>query len=368
MESFQRFAQWQPPLDHQRSPPATALEIRTLDCHTGGEPLRIITAGFPELHGDSVLAKRRDCQQRFDGLRRALMWEPRGHADMYGCIIVPPERTDSAFGVIFLHNEGYSTMCGHAMIALAKVAVEAGVVPMTEPVTSFAVDAPCGQIRLFAEVKQGQVQHCWFHNVPSFVVAADQTLNLSGVGELKYTLAYGGAFYAYVDAASIGLSLAAQNHRQIIELGQRIKLALAAQIELQHPFEPDLNFLYGTIFTGAPHPIGKPYSTGTANTASPAAMRNVCVFADGELDRSPTGSGVSGLAAILQQQGKLTLGQTLVIESILGSQFQLSIVDFVQYGRYPAVIPRVQGRAYVIGCNQFFIDPQDPFAEGFIFR
>ena len=115
MESFQRFALWQPPLDHQRSRPATAFEIRTLDCHTGGEPLRIITAGFPELHGDSVLAKRRHCQQHFDGLRRALMWEPRGHADMYGCIVVSPERVDSAFGVIFLHNEGYSTMCGHAM-------------------------------------------------------------------------------------------------------------------------------------------------------------------------------------------------------------------------------------------------------------
>jgi proline racemase len=376
MQSYQRFTQWQPPLDNKTMPPTTALEIRTLDCHTGGEPLRIITGGFPELRGDSVLAKRRDCQQRFDGLRRALMWEPRGHADMYGCIIVPPERADSAFGVIFLHNEGYSTMCGHAMIALAKVAIEAGVVPMTEPVTAFAVDAPCGQIRLFAEVKQGLVQHCWFHNVPSFVVATDQRLYLSGIGELTYTLAYGGAFYAYVDAASIGLSLEAQNHRQIIELGQRIKLALSQQLEIQHPFEPDLNFLYGTIFTGAPlFASAAPNSANSNlplspnNPANPtAAMRNVCVFADGELDRSPTGSGVSGLAAILQQQGKLALGQTLVIESILGSQFQLSIVELVQYGRYPAVIPRVQGQAYVTGRHQFYLDPQDPFAEGFIFR
>jgi len=370
MQSFQRFSRWQPPLDHNTTP--AALEISTLDCHTGGEPLRIITGGFPELQGDSVLAKRRDCQLRFDGLRRALMWEPRGHADMYGCLVVPPERPDSEFGVIFLHNEGYSTMCGHAMIALAKVAVEAGVVPITEPVTSFAVDAPCGQIRLFAEVKQGRVQHCWFHNVPSFVVASDQTLNLSGVGELKYTLAYGGAFYAYVDAASIGLSLDATNHRQIIAWGQRIKLALAEQIELQHPFEPDLNFLYGTIFYGAALFTGAALLSATplsaAKPTSPADMRNVCVFADGELDRSPTGSGVSGLAAILQQQGQLAVGETLVIESILGSQFQLSIVDLVQYGKYPAVIPRVQGQAYVTGRQQFYLDPQDPFAEGFIFR
>jgi len=362
MDSYQRFGQWQPPLHHRSS----ALEISTLDCHTCGEPLRIITAGFPALQGDSVLAKRRDCQLRFDGLRRALMWEPRGHADMYGCLVVPPERPDSAFGVIFLHNEGYSTMCGHAMIALAKVAVEAGVVPMMEPVTSFAVDAPCGQIQLFAEVKQGQVQHCWFENVPSFVVATDQQLTLPGIGDVTYTLAYGGAFYAYVDAASIGLSLAATNHRQIIEWGQRIKLALAAHIELLHPFEPDLNFLYGTIFYGAA--LLADVSMNPRHTTSPANMRNVCVFADGELDRSPTGSGVSGLAAILQQQGQFAVGETLIIESILGSQFQLSIVDLVQYGRYPAVIPRVQGQAYVTGRQQFYFDPQDPFAEGFIFR
>jgi trans-L-3-hydroxyproline dehydratase len=294
------------------------------------------------------------------------MWEPRGHADMYGCLVVSPERPDSAFGVIFLHNEGYSTMCGHAMIALAKVAVEAGVVPMMESVTSFMVDAPCGQIRLFAQVKQGQVQHCWFENVPSFVVATDQQLTLPGIGDVSYTLAYGGAFYAYVDAASIGLSLAATNHRQIIEWGQRIKVALAAHIELQHPFEPDLNFLYGTIFYGAA--LLADASTNPRHTASPANMRNVCVFADGELDRSPTGSGVSGLAAILQQQGQFAVGETLIIESILGSQFQLSIVELVQYGRYPAVIPRVQGQAYVTGRHQFFLDPQDPFAEGFIFR
>lgn len=368
MDSYQRFVKWQPPLQQRSS----ALEISTLDCHTCGEPLRIMTAGFPELQGHSVLAKRRDCQQRFDGLRRALMWEPRGHADMYGCIVVPPERPDSAFGVIFLHNEGYSTMCGHAMIALAKVAVEAGVVPMTEPVTSFAVDAPCGQIQLFAEVKQGQVQQCWFENVPSFVVATDQQLTLPGIGDVSYTLAYGGAFYAYVDASSIGLSLAATNHRQIIEWGQRIKLALAAQIELQHPFEPDLNFLYGTIFYGAPLSADVSLCSDAphveANANRRAEMRNVCVFADGELDRSPTGSGVSGFAAMLQQQGQLAVGESLIIESILGSQFQLSIVDLVQYGQYPAVIPRVQGQAYVTGRHQFYIDPQDPFAEGFIFR
>jgi trans-L-3-hydroxyproline dehydratase len=368
MDSYQRFVKWQPPLHHR----ASALEISTLDCHTGGEPLRIIIAGFPELQGYSVLAKRRDCQQRFDGLRRALMWEPRGHADMYGCIVVPPERPDSAFGVIFLHNEGYSTMCGHAMIALAKVAVEAGVVAIAEPVTAFAVDAPCGQIRLFAEVKHGKVQHCCFENVPSFVVATDQQLTLPGIGDFSYTLAYGGAFYAYVDAASIGLSLAASNHRQIIEVGQRIKMALASHIELKHPFEPDLNFLYGTIFYGTPLSADATLCPDApqiaANPNRPAEMRNVCVFADGELDRSPTGSGVSGLAAMLQQQGQLAVGQSLVIESILGSQFQLSIVDLVQYGSYSAVIPRVQGQAFVTGRQQFYLDPQDPFVEGFIFR
>ncbi len=367
------------------------LQISSLDCHTGGEPLRIITAGFPELRGGTVLEQRRDCQQRFDHLRTALMFEPRGHADMYGCIIVPPERANSAFGVLFIHNEGYSTMCGHAMIALAKTAVEAGGVPVTYPVTEFLVDAPCGQIRLFAQIAadvpvgnlaghvtddpglnsdsapvstsaQGkekrkiQVHRCWFENVPSFVLGNSQQIEVSGIGRVPYQLAYGGAFYAYVDAEAIDLDLSMANHRQIVRYGELIKQQLLADgVSVTHPFSEDLSFLYGVIFMG---PAQKPG----------VYQRNVCVFANGELDRSPTGSGVSGLVAILQQQGRLAVGEKIRIESIVGSEFEVSVKTQTRFGPYSAVIPQVAGTAHVTGRHQFLIDPEDPLAEGFIFR
>lgn len=347
------------------------LQISSLDCHTGGEPLRIITDGFPALRGNTVLEQRRDCQLRFDHLRTALMFEPRGHADMYGCIIVPAERADSVFGVLFIHNEGYSTMCGHAMIALGKTAVEAGVVPATFPVTEFLLDAPCGQIRLFAELAADntsdnpgsapakhliQVRRCWFENVPSFVLRSNQHTEVAGIGRVPYHLAYGGAFYAYVDAQAIGLDLSMANHRQIIRYGELIKRQLLSEdVSVPHPFSEDLSFLYGVIFTGPAQNSG-------------VYQRNVCIFANGELDRSPTGSGVSGLVALLQQQGRLQPGEKIRIESIVGSEFEVSVKTLTSYGPYAAVIPQVSGTAHVTGQHQFLIDPEDPLAEGFIFR
>ena len=331
------------------------LAITTLDCHTGGEPLRIVTSGFPTLAGSSILAMRRDCLENHDHLRTALMFEPRGHADMYGALITPAERSDSHFGALFMHNEGYSTMCGHAIIALTRTAIEAGVVAITLPRTEIKIDVPCGQIQAYAEVNAGGIQKIYFDNVASFVAALDQQVEVEGIGSVTYSLAYGGAFYAYVDATTIGLSLAADNHRQIIDYGRRIKQAVMASIAVVHPFEDDLSFLYGTIFS-AP------------SVAAGVHSRNVCIFAEGELDRSPTGSGVSGQAAILHARGQLEIGQELTIESILGSQFQVSVQSTLQYAEYAAVISRVQGNAHVTGKNTFYLDPQDPLQNGFLFR
>ncbi len=356
----------------QWAPTASTLCIQTLDCHTAGEPLRIVTAGVPQLRGATVLAKRQYCLQHHDALRQLLMFEPRGHADMYGCIITPAERPDSAFGVIFLHNEGYSTMCGHAMIALAKVAVESGAVAVTLPVSSFCVDAPCGQVRLYAEVVATttphgsgyQVRDSWFDNVPSFVDGPLRETQVPGLGVVSYQLAYGGAYYAYVEAADIGLSLAATNHRAIIAAGQQIKLQINTELEISHPFAADLSFLYGVIFTGPAHTA----QTSAHPATTTADLRNVCVFADGELDRSPTGSGVSGLAAILHQRGQLQPAEILRVQSITGAVFQVSVLQSCSYGPHAAVIPRVRGRAFVTGRHQFFLDPHDQFPQGFIFR
>jgi trans-L-3-hydroxyproline dehydratase len=328
--------------------------IETIDMHTGGEPLRVITSGFPELEGNSVLEYRRFIRDNYDYLRTALMFEPRGHADMYGCILVPPNDADADFGIIFMHNEGYSTMCGHAIIAISKLAVQMNWVESSQDEIALKIDAPCGRIHSFVKMAGKEVESVRFHCVPSFVVGLDREVELPGYGMIRYDLAYGGAFYAYVDAGQLNLDLTPENYRKIIQLGMDIKHAVG-HAPAQHPFEEDLSFLYGTIFIGD----------------SPRAdchSRNVCVFAEAEVDRSPTGSGVSGRMAIHHARNELAPGQTLRIESITGSIFEGSVVEALDFGPYQAVIPQVSGTAYITGQHQFLIDPNDPMREGFILR
>ena len=342
------FQQWQSAEHH--------LKITTLDCHTGGEPLRIITNGFPELLGETILERRRYCMKHYDHLRTALMFEPRGHADMYGVIITPPQRSDSHFGAIFIHNEGYSTMCGHAIIALSKFAVEAGVVPRTDNKTEIKIDAPCGQITAWASSDEdGRVFETTFDCVPSFVALKDAIVNVPELGKVKFDLAYGGAFYAYVNAGDVGLTCDKKDYDQLIRVGRLIKQAVSKQFDIVHPFEEDLSFLYGTIFI---EPLNDPQ----------LHSRNVCVFADGEVDRSPTGSGVSGRAAIHYAKQQLALKQSITIGSILGSSFKVMPQRALHYGHHQAIIPRVTGSAHISGKCEFIIDPSDPLKHGFILR
>ena len=336
--------------------PKEWLSIKTIDMHTGGEPLRVIVNGFPEVQGGSVLEYRRFLKNNYDHLRKALMFEPRGHADMYGCILTPPNSPDADFGILFMHNEGYSTMCGHAVIAITKLAVEMGWVAKKEPLTELKIDAPCGRITSYAHITNNQVLSVYFHGVPSFVLGLDLQTDVSGLGTVNYDLAFGGAFYAYVDADALGISMAADNYQQLIQLGRSIKQAvMSTNHDVKHPFENDLSFLYGTTFTGKAHTPG-------------IDSRNVCIFADGEVDRSPTGSGVAGRMAIHSARGDLQKGESMTIESILGSVFTGSFIRTEKYGPFDAVIPQVEGMAYITGMNEFVIDPDDPFKEGFIFR
>ena len=332
------------------------LTIETIEMHTGGEPLRVILDGFPELKGNSVLEYRSYIRRHFDHLRTALMFEPRGHADMYGVVVTPSEIAD--FGVVFLHNEGYSTMCGHATIAVAKLAVEAGWVKKVEPETKILIEAPCGVLTAYVKVEDGRIQDVRFLNVPSYVVALDQVVEVPGLGQVRYDLAYGGAFYAYVDRAKNNFSFQLNPHhyQQIIEYGTKIKHAVIAVDEgIVHPFESDLSFLYGTIFT-------------EMDEEKPKWSRNVCVFADGEVDRSPTGSGVAGRVAIHQKRGELTYEEVMTFESITGSTFRGSLHKEVDYGKYSAVIPKVESNAYITGYQTFVFDPDDPVKSGFILR
>jgi len=330
-------------------------KIKTIDMHTGGEPLRVIIDGYPEIKGKTILEKRNYVKENLDHLRTSLMFEPRGHADMYGVLVVEPQNEDSDFGVLFMHNEGYSTMCGHATIAISKLAVELGWVEVTKPVTNIKIDAPCGQLNSFVHVDEyGAVERVRFECVPSFVIALDESVHVEGLGEVKYDLSYGGAFYAYVDADEIGLSLERENNNQIIEYGRAIKKAVIDNKDnVKHPLEDDLSFLYGTIFI---------------SQKSEVHSKNVCVFADGEVDRSPTGSGVSGRAAIHYKRGEIAMGESITIESILGSKFDVKVVREVDYGKLRAVVPEVSGNAYITGEHTFLIDEKDDLKYGFILR
>jgi trans-L-3-hydroxyproline dehydratase len=336
--------------------PKDWITIKTIDMHTGGEPLRVIVEGYPEIKGTNILERRRYVRDHLDHLRKALMFEPRGHADMYGCLIVPPNDPSGDFGIIFMHNEGYSTMCGHAIIAISKLAVELGWVEVASPETTLQIDAPCGRITAYAKYEEGKVKSVRFHCVPSFVLGLGEEILVPGIGKVRFDLAYGGAFYAYVQAASIGLELETQNYGEIIEKGMQIKRAvMEADWPVTHPFEYDLSFLYGTIF------IDQSSTPGIDS-------RNVCVFAEGEVDRCPTGSGVSGRMAIHHKRKELANGESMYIESITGSVFRGSVVDEVDFGPHRAVIPEVEGTAYITGYHTFVIDPQDPFQEGFFLR
>lgn len=336
--------------------PSDFLAIQTIDMHTGGEPLRVIVGGFPKLQGRNVLEYRRYCREHYDDLRKALMWEPRGHADMYGCLLTPPNDKDADFGIIFIHNEGYSTMCGHATIAIAKLAVEMGWVEKREPLTALKIDAPCGRLEVFVRIEKGKVKDVTFHCVPSFVLGLDLQVEIPGLGSVTYDLAYGGAFYAYVDVEQLGVEVSAANYRLHIEQGMAVKRAVMNSDQIiRHPFEEDLSFLYGTIFTEKVKEPG-------------LDSRNVCIFADGEVDRCPTGSGVSGRMAIHFQRGELQIGESMLIESIVGSRFTGSVIETLDYGPFEAVVPAVTGAAYITGRHTFLIDPEDPLRKGFFLR
>lgn len=334
------------------------LRFRTVDMHTGGEPLRVILEGFPELKGNSVLEKRRYCKEHYDHLRTTLMFEPRGHRDMYGCILVPPNDNGADFGILFLHNEGYSTMCGHAIIAISTLAIEMDWIAVQEGDNILNIDAPCGRIISYVRVHNAKVQGVRFHCVPSFVAGLDRKVDVPGIGNVTYDLAYGGAFYAYVDLAknNLQLNLEVSSYQDLMQKGMEIKHAvMELDAEIEHPFEADLGFLYGTIFIGPSQRKG-------------VHSKNVCIFAEGEVDRCPTGSGVSGRMAIHWARNQLSQNEAISIESITGSIFKGSVISERDYGPFKAVIPQVEGTAHITGVHQFIIDPEDPIKYGFILR
>lgn len=330
--------------------------ITTLDMHAGGEPLRIITSGMPELQGETILERRRYMQEHLDYIRQALMWEPRGHYNMYGCVATPPVTPDADLGVLFMHNEGYSNMCGHGIIALVTTLLETGTITAKGQQTPVNLDTPAGLVRAIAHLDQnGHVKQVSFLNVPSFLYARDVELEVPGYGRLKVDIAFGGAFYAFVPAEQVGLEVIPKQVTQLVAAGEAIKKAVNATLTIKHPVEAELSPLYGTILTGPPEdPVHH--------------SRNICVFANAEVDRSPTGTGVSARLALHYAKGEIVDGQQIVIESILGatSSFSGRVTGQTRVDTYDAIIPEVSGRAYITGQHEFILDPRDTLGRGFL--
>ena len=326
-------------------PAGNATVITTIDAHAAGEPLRIITGGLPELQGDTILERRRHMQLHFDHIRRALMWEPRGHRDMYGCVLTQPVTPEADLGVLFMHNEGYSTMCGHGVIGLVTTLLNTGALPAKGQHTPVNLDTPAGLVRATAHLdNRGYIENVSFLNVPSFLYASDVELEVPAYGRLTVDVAF--------DAEAIALSVTAN---RLAAAGDAITRAVNVALQVRHPLEEDLSFLYGTIFTGPPE--------------EPAHhSRNVCIFANAEVDRSPTGTGVSGRVALHYAKGEITDGQQIIIESILGavSTFGGRVAGHAQVGPYQAVIPEISGRAFITGRHEFVIDPSDELGRGFL--
>jgi proline racemase len=319
--------------------------ISAVDYHTGGEPFRIVTGGVEPPEGATILDRRRDALARLDHVRRLLVFEPRGHADMYGCFVVEPNDDAADLGVVFFHNAGYSTACGHGTIALVTWALEEGIVERREGETRVVVDVPSGRLETWAQVKGGRVRSVRFRNVPAFVWADGLE-----VGGRSVDVAFGGAFYATVEERVERRELP-----RLIELGRELKRSIAESQEIVHPVEPELRDVYGVIFW-------------QEEGEDPLTQRNVTVFADGEVDRSPCGSGTSARLALLDHSGRLPRGEELRHLGIVGSEFRGRVVGDAEVAGIPAVVTEVEGSAYRTGEHVFTLDADDPIKEGFLLR
>jgi proline racemase len=334
-------------------------EVAATDYHTAGEPFRIVTAGAPTVEGATVRDRRETARTsaEIDAVRRLLCHEPRGHADMYGCFPVPPDDDGADLGVLFWHKDGYSTACGHGTIALGVWAVETGLVE-AEPDgdRDVVIDVPSGRVTARVTSRGGEVERVAFRSVPSYVLARGVPVSTSH-GELTVDVSYGGAIYGSVRAADAGLSVAAEHYTRLIALGREVKAALERTELARHPEDPRLSGVYGTILYD-----------DLGETAEGVRQRNVTVFADGQVDRSPCGSGTAARLALLATDGLVGADRVLVHDSIVDTTFRGRVVGETTVAGRPAVVPEIEGMAYRTGDHRFVLDPRDSLGTGFVLR
>ncbi|KAJ8045992.1 Trans-L-3-hydroxyproline dehydratase [Holothuria leucospilota] len=334
-----------------------AVQIKTIEMHTGGHPVRIIVSGYPPLKGRTILEKRRFVKEKLDHLRKMLMFEPRGHEGMYGALLVEPDDKEAHLGVLFMHNEGYSTMCGHAVISLGRFAIDYGFVPAKEPECEVNIQCPCGLVKATVECKDGKTGDVHFQSVPAFVLQTDLEVQVPQFGKLLVDIAYGGAFYAFIADSDVGIDLNESSPDVIADIAWAVTTAAKKVVRLEHPDSDDLVFLYGTIITD-----GK-------DKWNEEPTSNLCVFGDKEIDRSPCGSGVTARVALQYHKGQLAMGQKRVFQNChTKSQFTGMPVRETTCGRFKGIIVEVSGRGYYTGEATYVIEEEDIMGKGFLVR
>lgn len=329
--------------------------IHAVDSHTAGEATRVVVGGVPKIPGKSMPEKKQWLEDNLDYLRTAIMLEPRGHKDMFGSILTQPTVDEADYGIIFMDGGGYLNMCGHGTIGAMTVAVETGMVPVTEPVTKVVQEAPAGLIHGQVFVEDGKAKKVSFTNVPAFLYKKDQEVELPGYGKIRFDISFGGSFFAIVKAEQVGLEIVPENAAKLQDLGIQLRDIINKEIPVQHP---ELPYIHSVDLV----------EWWSKTETKGATLKNCVVFGQGQVDRSPCGTGTSAKMATLFAKGELKMGEKFFYESILGTIFEGEIVGKAKVGEYDAVIPQITGSAYITGFNHFVIDETDPVKYGFILK
>lgn len=326
--------------------------INTVDTHTMGEPTRIVTGGVRHIPGATLREKKKHAAQHMDDIRTSLMHEPRGHKDMFGAIMVPPVMPDADLGVIFMDSGGYLDMCGHGLIGFVTAAVETGLIPQNSGKQSLKVETPAGIIDVTVDIRDARAKSVSFQNVPSFLHQTDVPVQIEGKAPIKADIAYGGNYFALVDADKIDLVIDLENTNEIVTVGMAVLEKINNLTTIKHPQTGETNQVNLVEFYTARH--------------SPEAnAKNTVVFGNGQIDRSPCGTGTCAKMAYLFAKGELDLNELFIHESIIGTRFSGRLLETIHLGQIDAVIPEITASAFITGIHQFYIHPEDPLKHGF---
>ncbi|WP_017728840.1 proline racemase family protein [Halalkalibacterium ligniniphilum] len=324
--------------------------IQTIDSHTMGEPTRIVIGGAPRIIGSTMMEKKQYLEKNLDWLRKFLMTEPRGHKDMFGAIITEPCSAECDIGTVFMDNNGYLNMCGHGTIGTVTTALNIGMIESKEIIK---VETPAGTVDCYVDFSNNKVEKVTFTNVPSFVFQERVKVHIQDVGYVLVDVSFGGSIFAIVEAEQVGLNLMREEQQQLMNLGIKLKKAVNEQLNFQHPLKPDINSIELIEFS-------------KKKNEKEGYYRNVVIFGNGQIDRSPCGTGTCAKMALLFSQGKLRIGESFIHESIINSTFTGRIIGTTKVGDFDAIIPQITGSAWITGMHQFIIESEDPFHEGFV--